>query len=550
MARAASLRFLQIALTICLLSWQQCQGEKILFFLVSLPVPCSPHLVMLKVINEMAERGHDVRVVASEAAANKGGAYKLPPNARFISHQVEFPAVELKNFFKLRKLTKYIHPLLFLPMTPSWQAPMGEKILGNETLIQAIKDFGPNILVSEFFDITAKVAAGMLGLPGVAIHSGPPPEPFINSPSVGTGRRYNTFQDPRFVPMALSPYTSPMTLPQQLANLYNYLLLKTFDLLAWQPPTYRLQKKFGVDLASWDNRKVESMVIANLEWALELPRQLPPNVKWVGPLQVEYESKPLPPDLQEYMDQSERGVILVSLGTVLTVPEEQIEAMGRALSRVPADVIWRISSKQMSREAINALNLGSNVKVVDWMPQKDILAHPKLRIFVSHCGHNSVLESAWYGKPIVGVPGMGDQPSNAEKVQNLGWGLAGTSAFEFDENVFHDALHRVLTEPHFAKKAALLSRQMRARKQTPVQEAGDWIEHVAQTGDDPYLHMRDDDMSFLERYGLFLGAHACFGALLIRLGMWVQRRRTPKADRLSPTRRPAGEENSGKAKTF
>jgi hypothetical protein len=43
--------------------------------------------------------------------------------------------------------------------------------------------------------------------------------------------------------------------------------------------------------------------------------------------------------------------------------DDQIEAMGKALSRVPADVIWRISSKQMSREAVKALNLGSNIKV-------------------------------------------------------------------------------------------------------------------------------------------------------------------------------------------
>eukprot|EP00884_Botryococcus_braunii_P013647 jgi/Botrbrau1/22283/Bobra.0138s0036.1 len=227
------------------------------------------------------------------------------------------------------------------------------------------------------------------------------------------------------------------------------------------------------------------------------------------------------------MDKSTRGVILVSMGTLIVVPDDQIVAMGRALSRIPADVIWRISSKQMSREAVNALNLGSNIKVVDWMPQKDILAHPNLRVFVSHCGHNSVLEAAWYGKPIVGVPGAGDQPSNALKVEDDGWGLAGTSAFEFDENVFHDALNRVMTEPHFAEKAARLSRRMRSRKQTPVQEAGDWIEHVARSGGDPYLHMRDDDMSFLQRYGLFLIGHAIFAIVLVRFGMRLQHRFQP-----------------------
>jgi hypothetical protein len=50
----------------------------------------------------------------------------------------------------------------------------------------------------------------------------------------------------------------------------------------------------------------------------------------------------------------------------------------------------------------------------------------------------------------------------------------------------------------------------------------DWIEHVAETGGEPYLHMRDDDMSFLQRHGLFLIGHALFSLVLIRLGMRFQ----------------------------
>ena len=39
---------------------------------------------------------------------------------------------------------------------------------------------------------------------------------------------------------------------------------------------------------------------------------------------------------------------------------------------------------------------GLHVQVVMWMPQNDILAHPKTRAFLSHVGANSVYEVRSY----------------------------------------------------------------------------------------------------------------------------------------------------------
>ena len=42
-----------------------------------------------------------------------------------------------------------------------------------------------------------------------------------------------------------------------------------------------------------------------------------------------------------------------------------------------------------------------NVLLSKWLPQQDILAHPKLRLFVSHGGQSSGQESLCYQKPMV-----------------------------------------------------------------------------------------------------------------------------------------------------
>ncbi|KAK8965768.1 Zeatin O-glucosyltransferase [Platanthera guangdongensis] len=46
-------------------------------------------------------------------------------------------------------------------------------------------------------------------------------------------------------------------------------------------------------------------------------------------------------------------------------------------------------------------------------PQLEVLAHPSIRGFLSHCGWNSCLEAMRSGVPILAWPMHSDQPANA-----------------------------------------------------------------------------------------------------------------------------------------
>ena len=92
--------------------------------------------------------------------------------------------------------------------------------------------------------------------------------------------------------------------------------------------------------------------------------------------------------------------------------------------------------------------LGSNIKVVEWLPQNDLLAHKNIKAFVSHVGHDSLYESAYHGVPLVAFPQFADQHFNAKKAENLGIGLAvdpkGCNAQEL-----FDTIQRVIREPRY-----------------------------------------------------------------------------------------------------
>ena len=90
--------------------------------------------------------------------------------------------------------------------------------------------------------------------------------------------------------------------------------------------------------------------------------------------------------------------------------------------------------------------LANNIKVQDWLPQNDLLAHKDIKAFVSHVGHNSLYESAYHGVPVVAVPLISDLFLNAKKAEQFGLGIAVDYETMDAEQLF-ETIVRVVDEP-------------------------------------------------------------------------------------------------------
>lgn len=122
------------------------------------------------------------------------------------------------------------------------------------------------------------------------------------------------------------------------------------------------------------------MIFVNSHRSTSKPRPQMPGIIQVGGAHIK-PPKPLPSDLQQYIDDSEHGVIFFSLGSFLQsseMPEEKIEILLKAFSKLKQRVIWKFEDE--------SYKVPLNVLVKNWLPQSDILAHPNIILFITHGG--------------------------------------------------------------------------------------------------------------------------------------------------------------------
>ncbi|CAI9781997.1 unnamed protein product [Fraxinus pennsylvanica] len=131
-------------------------------------------------------------------------------------------------------------------------------------------------------------------------------------------------------------------------------------------------------------------------------------------------------DYVQWLDSKpESSVVYVSFGSLLRLPKVQLEEIARGLLECGRPFLWVIRANENPDEEkdddkLSCLEeLEKLGKIVPWCSQLEVLTHPSLGCFVTHCGWNSTLEFISCGVPVVAFPQWADQGTNAKLIQDV-----------------------------------------------------------------------------------------------------------------------------------
>ncbi|XP_029000024.1 UDP-glucuronosyltransferase 2C1-like [Betta splendens] len=276
-----------------------------------------------------------------------------------------------------------------------------------------------------------------------------------------------------YIPITRSGYTDKMTFFQRVKNIFFHLMSQTqrylVTKLAYQPIC---DKYLGPGNDFNDMVLDADIWLMRADFVFEYPRPTMPNVVYIGGFQCK-PPKPLPQPFDDFVQSSgEHGVIIMSLGTFVSeLPADITKKISAVFAELPQKVIWKHKGAKPD-------NLGNNTLVVDWMPQNDLLGHPKVKLFVAHGGTNGVQEAIYHGVPVVGLPLFFDQYDNLLRLKERGGAKLLTIQTVDKDNNFLEAIQEVLNEPSYTLSMQRLSRLHRDQPMEPLDNAVFWIEHV------------------------------------------------------------------------
>ncbi len=144
-------------------------------------------------------------------------------------------------------------------------------------------------------------------------------------------------------------------------------------------------------------------------------------------------------------------------------------------------ILWKLPDSQRALLPPREL-LPTNLRIEDWIPsQLSVLAHPNVRVFLTHGGGNGFHEGIYFGKPLLVMPFWLDCFDFAVRAIDSGVGLALDRPPSFTAHEVAVKLRRLLAESSFHERAQHWGEQL--RKAGGVSRAADLIltmlEHVS-----------------------------------------------------------------------
>ncbi|WP_433528945.1 glycosyltransferase [Micromonospora sp. CA-263727] len=171
--------------------------------------------------------------------------------------------------------------------------------------------------------------------------------------------------------------------------------------------------------------------------------------------------------LPEQLAGRDGALIYFSLGSLGSADVELMRRVIDALGRTPHRYI--VSKGPLHAE----IELAENMWGAEFLPQTTII--PLVDLVITHGGNNTTTEALHFGKPMIVLPLFWDQYDNAQRVDELGFGVR-LDPYRFSDEQLHGAIDRLLGDAELRGRLGAHGAAIRAAD--GLRQAADAIEQL------------------------------------------------------------------------
>lgn len=471
-------RFTVVFIAFCawssLLQWTPADAANILAVQA---IPGKSHWnVMRAVLRALTDRGHTVTVFTPFVDGNRDGYTEVDVSDETGPLFDQDATYLIENFGTTRKVMTNMAKITRAGCDMIYEHRRMADILTGA----AAQEF--DLVVTEpLVSECVAYAATVLDIPMVYVV--PPPIVTYLERSL-TGHASN----PAVVGHVLFGRGAPATFPERFANAVLTVYCSTLTwFVEWQLRRADPRPYDTVDLVR------PSLIFTNTHFITEPARPLTPNVVQIGGIHLT-PPEPIPKDILEFIDDAPHGVIYFTFGSVVSMsslPKNVQSAFREALARVPQKVLWKYEGEMEDKP--------KNVMTRKWFPQRAILLHPNVKLFISHGGISGVYEAVDGGVPVLGFPFYYDQPRNIDNLVDAGMAIS-MDLLSVTEVTFLKAVLEIVNNDRYQENAKIASERFKDRPVSAADSVVYWTEYVLRHNRGQHLKSHALNLTWYQYY--------------------------------------------------